>query len=40
VSGKIPSKTKSHGALTGNCVASDREDGVYVCEIVSWCLSY
>ncbi len=30
-------KVKGHGALTGNCVESDREEGIFVCEVMSWC---
>ena len=28
---------KSHGKETGNCVKSDKEGGVYACEISGWC---
>ena len=37
IGGEVPSKVKGHGALTGNCVPSDREEGIYVCEVMSWC---
>ena len=37
VAGRVQNRLKGHGQETGRCVPSDRESGVNVCEVGSWC---
>lgn len=35
--GRVVNSSISHGPETGRCVVSDREPGLHVCEVESWC---
>ena len=37
MAGRVINRLKGHGKETGRCVESDKEDGVNVCQVSSWC---